>query len=124
MQNTIRRSYVAVDITLTNANQNYNILDLVNIILAAESPSPGVAVAPGACRELSLQSTAGNTANVLIGDAYLSSTRKGYALTFGATGTVGAQRIYRAENNSVDVGNLYARSGTSGQILSVEIVSF
>lgn len=114
----INRAYVAVNITLTSANTNYNVLDLVNVVLAAE-PLPSSA--PGACRELSLQNAPANTASILIGDALLSASRFGYALAFGAAGVPGAQRIYRADHRAISIGDLYARSGTAGQVLSVEI---
>jgi len=112
-----RRSYIAVTVTLTSANTNYNLLALVNAIL---TPT----LSPGACRELSLQNTNGNTASVLVGDAELSSTRIGYELTAGSS-TVGMSRTYRCSgSNSVSIADIYVRSASAGQKLNVEICSY
>ncbi|MGI0016171.1 MAG: hypothetical protein ACREBU_22350, partial [Nitrososphaera sp.] len=77
----IRRPYVAVTVTLTDAGTNYHLLDLIKTVVEAEPKYAGSS-APDACRELSIQADfANNSTNpVLIGDALLSATRYGYAL--------------------------------------------
>lgn len=120
-----RRAYVAVTITLTSANTNYNVLTLVNAVIAAEAnmPTPPM-VAPDACREMILQSFPGidssgaNTNDILVGDGLLSTTRIGYILQ-----AVGADRTYSSTIQNVDVGSIYVRSAGAGQKLNVEIVS-
>lgn len=120
-----RRAFVAVTVTLTTANTNYRLLDLVNAVIAAEANmSTPPMTAPDACRELSLQSFPGidsvgaNTNDILVGDGLLSTTRMGYNLQ-----AVGGSRTYRSNIQNVDVGNLYVQSAGSGQKLNVEIVS-
>ena len=113
-----RRPYVAVTITLTSANTNYEILTLVNAVLAlATAPSE----APGACRVVNIQAhpgidgSGGNTNDVLIGDAELATTRIGYVLNPGGS------RAYESTSQNALVGGIYARSAGAGQKLNVEI---
>lgn len=116
-----RRNYVAVTVTLTNANQNYNLLTLVNAILAAESGTDTNIQCPGAARNVQIQSNPGidsvgaNTADILVGDAKLSTTRIGTILSPGGF------LSDRSPINNVDFGEIYARSATSGQKLNITI---
>jgi len=118
-----RRGYVAVTITLTSADTNYELLTLVNAILAAETGTSDQVQAPGACRELNIQAdggidgAAGNTADVLIGDGFLSTTRYGYLLHPGES------RNYRGEPGQVIVSGISLRSHTDGQTVHVEIAA-
>lgn len=108
---------MAVLVNLASANTNYNLLALVNAILATTAECPGMA------REVNIQANpgidgaAGNTKSVLIGDAELSATRFGYLLNAGDA------RLYRGTLNNVDVGSIYVRSSGTNQKLAVEIVT-
>ncbi len=112
---THKRSYVALTVTLTDANANYNLLALINAIVEAETKYAG-ANCPGMCRELNIQSDVNNTAQVIVGDGLLSATRVGYFLA------IGGARAYRSEINNVDLGSLYVRSTAAAQKLNVEVV--
>lgn len=112
-----RRSYVAVQVTLTSADTNYEILALVNAILGT------VAEAPGGARDFVIQAHPGidgagtNTSDVLIGDGELSATRFGTVLIPGASETF----VSTLEN--VQVGGVYARSAGAGQKLNIKIIA-
>ena len=116
-----RRNYVAVTVTLTSANTNYRLLDLVNAILAAESNTDTNIQCPGAARNVQVQShpgidsSGGNTADVLFGDAKLSTTRIGTVLSPGGF------LSDRSPINNVDFGEIYARSATAAQKLNITI---
>jgi hypothetical protein len=111
------RDYVAVQVTLTAANTNYNLQTLVNAALAGAA-----AVAPGACREFNLQAhpgidgSGGNTNDILIGDADLSTTYLGYILQPGAS------RTYRSDFGNAQNSVIYVRSAGTGQKLNVELM--
>lgn len=115
-----RRSYVAVQVTLTLADTPYRLLDLVNIVLAAETgmATPPM-VCPDACSQLCIQGDAANHATnlLLIGDALVSTTRFGYSLLKTE------KRVYEAPRNAVQFGSLYAFSHQAGQILTVEVMT-
>lgn len=100
-------NYVAVQITLTSANQNYNVLVEVQKV---------VANCPATARELAIQSASGNTGIVLIGDAALSATRFGVELV-----AAGDARVYGSVHQNVQVGTKWVRSATAGQKVNVEI---
>lgn len=106
-----RRSYVALTITLTTAAQN--ILDVINTALALQSGAP---VCPGAGREINLQADPANAATIFIGDAALTTTNYGYGLVAGSS------RLYRSDLNNVQLGGIYALSGTTAQVLHVEVM--
>ena len=120
-----RRGYIAVTINLATANTAYNILTLINAVLATE-PSAGGVQASGAAREFNIQSlpttsfsgaAAGNTGNIAIGDSLISGTRMGYVLGPAQS------RVYRSNINNVDVGSLYAMGDAANQKLLVELVN-
>lgn len=117
-----RRPYVAVLVTLASANTVYNLLDLVNTILAAETQGDNTVRAPGMVRSISLQAfngvdgSGGNTKDVLIGDALLATTRMGYVLTIGQGST------YSSTWPNADFGSLYAMSAGTAQKICVELV--
>ncbi len=117
----IRRGFVAVQVTLTSPNTNYNLLDLINAVIAAETKWDGVATCPGSCRELTLQShpgidtVGGNTKDILLGDGLLSTTRFGYVL---ATGDAYSDR---SPMGNVDLGSIYVRSAGTAQKLNVQV---
>jgi hypothetical protein len=98
--------YIAVQVTLTLANTNYNILELVQAL----EPT-----CPAACRELQIQAATGNADVVLLGDAKLSATRMGFELARLES------RTWRSNHSNVILGGKYARSVTAGQNLNVEI---
>lgn len=118
-----RRSFVAVQVTLTSANTNYNLLALVNAIIAAETGSPST-VAVGMGRSLILQSNPGidgagaNTNDVLVGDGLLSTTRYGYVLA-----AVGGVFQDQSPINNVNLADIYVRSAGAGQKVNVQIVA-
>lgn len=111
-----RRAYVAVQVTLTaGANR---LLDLVNVVLAAETgmATPPM-VCPDACSQLSIQSDQASAGSdvVLIGDALVSSSRYGYSLAGKE------KREYRAPLNTIQFGSLYA-SG-NGFKVNIEVMT-
>lgn len=118
---TVTRNFVGVLITLTTADTNYNLLELVNAILAAESGTASASVAPGAARNVQIQSYPGidsvgaNTSDVLIGDGKLSATRMGAILSPGGF------LSDRSPINNVTLGEYYARSAGSAQKLLVMV---
>jgi len=113
-----RRPYVALTLDLAT-DTTQNLLALINAALGDN------AECPGAAREVDIQSTAGNTASIYIGDASVSPTNYGYELAAGSGGGVGASRTYRAGGaNMVAVGELYVRvNNVASQKLSVEIMA-
>lgn len=111
-----RRSYVAVQVTLTTGANN--LLALINAVLAAETgmATPPM-VCPDACSQLSIQSDQASDGSdvVLIGDALVSSGRYGYSLAGKE------KREYRADLNSIQLGSIYA-SG-NGFKVNVEVMT-
>lgn len=111
-----RRPYVAVQVTLTSANTNYHLYDLVATALAGASATPA-----GAGREINIQShpgidgVGGNTNDILIGDGNLSTTYLGYVLQPGGS------RTYRSDLGNVLFQGIYARSAGAGQKLNIEV---
>lgn len=117
-----RRSHVAVEVTLTSADTAYNLLDLVNAVIAAEAKWDGAMVCPGNCARLVLQADPANadtTGGVLIGDSLISATRYGYDLLKTAQ-----PMVYTAPINAIQFGALYGFSHTAGQKLSIEVMTF
>lgn len=97
---------ISAQITLTNADTNYNIRTLVVAIIGAGTRIRGT--------EISLQAPSTNVADVLVGDSSLSGTRYGKSLSIGAGYT------YRFDK-ALSLGNLYVRSASAGQKLNVEV---
>jgi hypothetical protein len=118
---TPRRSYVAVTVTLATANTNYNLLTLVNAILAAETQGDNTVRVSGAQREFNIQANPGidsvgaNNKDVILGDSLLSATRVGYVLVPGAS------RLYRSNVQNADFGSIYAQSAGTNQKLNIEL---
>lgn len=116
-----RRNYVGVTVTLTLANTNYNLLELINAILAAETGTDANVQSPGSARNVQIQSYPGidgvgtNTADILLGDAKLSTTRMGSVINPGGF------LSDRSPINNVDLGEIYARSATAGQKLNITV---
>lgn len=97
-------------ITLTTANTNYGLADLLAAIDAD---------VPAETRELVLQSDAGNgAAKVLIGDVNLSGTRYGVKLSTGDS------RTYVQRRQSVDIRDIYLRTDTNASKVNVEMADF
>ena len=117
----IRRNYVAVTVTLTLADTNYNLLALVNAVLAAETGTDVNVQCPGAARNVQIQSHPGidsvgaNTADIIFGDAKLSTTRVGTVVSPGGF------LSDRSPINNVNLGEIYAQSHTAGQKLNITI---
>lgn len=106
----VRKSYVAQTVTLTNANQAYNIFALVQAQIAPQ-------ICPGMCREFNIQSEETNTDEIWIGDNAVGVSNKGYRLQ-----SPGTSRTYRsADTNNVQVASKFAFSQTAGQKINVEI---
>src|SRR6266567_4231741 len=116
------RNYVGVTVTLAAANTNYNLLALVNAILAAETGTDNTSQCSGMARSVNLQAYPGiegtgiNTNDILVGDAFLSTTRIGYILNPG-----GAFHDSTHMNN-VNVGDIYVRSAGTSQKINVTVV--
>lgn len=113
-----RRALVSITVTLTTANTNYSIYELIEAAALAESVPYEI---PSACRELSIQShpgidgTGANTKDILMGDSELSTTRIGYVLN------VGGSRTLRSTIGNVNLAGTYARSSGAGQKLNLDI---
>lgn len=101
-------SYVGVTVTITLANQNYNLLTLLQAIEANCPPT---------ARELVIQSHSDNASTVLVGDGSLSGTRCGYELALGQS------RTYRSSIQHVLLGSIFVRSAGAGQKLNVEVMA-
>ena len=120
----MRLNYVGLTVTLAAANTNYNLLALINAILAAESGRDATAQCPGMCRSLLLQSnpvidgTGVNTNDVLVGDGLLSTTRVGYVLA-----KAGGSFTDRSNTNNVNVGDIYVQSAGTNQKINVTVVA-
>ncbi len=115
-----RRGYVGVQVTLASAAVVYNLLTLVNAVIAAETLWDGSAVCPAAVRELKLQAPSGNTGTIYLGDALLVA---------GGTGrqsgeiVKAAMRCYgTGDHSNVDLGQIYVTPATGGDKLNVEIM--
>lgn len=102
------KSYVAVTVTLTAQDTNYNLLTLVQAI-EENAPATG--------RELNLQSLAGNAESSLIriGDASMGAARWGVELAPGES------RLYRSESISASLASKFVRGSAAGLKLNVEI---
>lgn len=113
-----RRASWSGTVTLTSANTNYNVRDLINAAIGTT-----VAEIPEAYRELNLQShpgidsVGGNTSDILVGDSQLSTTKIGYVLQPGQS------RLYRSDKQNGLFGDVYVRSAGSSQKLNVDFVS-
>lgn len=91
----------AIQVTLTNANQNYNLLTLVRAV-------DSTFVDQG---RMTIQADPGNTDAVLLGDSSLSTTRYGMSLS-------GGEPVFYEKGSLL---NRYARSATAGQKLNIEV---
>lgn len=115
-----RRSLWAGTVTLTLANTNYHIIDLINALASLTSVSASV---PGSARELLIVAFPGvdgvgaNTKDVLIGDAALSAANFGFALSPAASVP------FRSSIENVQVAGLYARSSSAGQKLCITVTA-
>lgn len=111
-----RRSYWLGTVTLTLANTNYSLVDLINAALASAN-----ALVPGMVRELQLQASKGidgsgqNTNDILVGDGNLSTANFGASLNPGGTLT------YRSNTTNTFLAGLYVRSAGAGQKLNVAL---
>lgn len=117
---SIRRGQFVGLLTLTLANTNYNICDLIDAVIQAEGTGPASATQtitrtariwtvlahPG------IDGVGANTNDILFGDALVSPTRC-LVLPKGASQT--SQSVV----NNVDLGSFYVRSAGVGQKISV-----
>lgn len=110
-----RRNYVALTVTIPQ-NTISRLIDLINTALGANTECPG------ACRELNIQSAAGNASSIFVGSTDVSAVNNGYELVSGAAGAVGASRLYRATVSAVSLSELYLFSAGVNQKLSVEVM--
>lgn len=116
---TSRRSLWAGTVTLTSANTNYHIIDLINALTSLSSVGAQV---PGATREFILlafpgvDGTGANTNDILIGDANVSATNFGVALP------AGANVIFRSTYDNAQVAGLYVRSAGASQKLCITVM--
>lgn len=115
-----RRSYVGVQVTLTSNAVVYNLLTLVDAVIAAESKWDGQTTCPGAARELVLQAPIGNTGTVYLGDALMVAAGAGRQ-----SGEIvkGASRHYgTGDTKGVDLAQIYVTPATNGDKLNVEVL--
>lgn len=121
--NTVLRGFIGVTVTLAVANTKYNLLTLINAVLAAETQGDNTARCLGMCRSVVIQSNPGidssgaNTNDVLVGDGLLSATRVGYVLGLGGIFTD------RSPINNVNIGDIYVQSAGTAQKLNVNVVA-
>lgn len=107
---TYVRNLRGYQVTLTLANTNYGLADLLAAIDAN---------VPAETTELLVQSDESNgIAKIMIGDVNLSGTRFGYKLATGDSRTY----VYRVRG--VDVRDFYFRSDTAGSKLNIEMADF
>jgi len=118
----MRRNYVGVTVTLATANTKYSLLALINAILAAETGRDNTSQCPAMCRSLVLQayagidSSGGNSNDILVGDGLLSTTRIGFILS-SAGGVFNDQCTI----DNVNVGDVYVQSAGTNQKLNVMV---
>lgn len=118
---SIRRSLFLGTVTLTSANTNYHLIDLVNTLLAVQTGNTNT-IAPGSVREFLLQAfpgvdgTGGNTNDILVGDAALSTTNFGFSLPTGSSVP------FRSSSNNAQLAGLYVRSAAASQKLCVTLM--
>ena len=118
---TLKQHYVGIQVTLAASATAYNILTLINTALAALTP---VQEAPGACRELTIQSHDGvdgsgaNTKDILVGDSAVTNSG---TPRFAFVLHVGGNRTWRSSINNVDLSSIWVMSSGTSQKLNVEI---
>ncbi len=116
-----RRAYVGVVLTLADHTKIYNLLDLINTVIAAESKYDGQTQCSGTARELYIQPLPGNTGTIFIGDALLAAGGGGRAS--GELAKTAAPRHYgTGDTKSVDVGQMYVTPATDNDKLYVEVL--
>jgi hypothetical protein len=101
-------TYVAGIITLTNANQAYNIYQLIVAQLDANCPQ--------AARQFNLYAAHANTAQILVGSGALTSANYAYVLN------ADDMREYESDYQNIIMGKLFALSGSAGMKLGVEVM--
>lgn len=117
---TTNRSYVGVQVTMADHTKTYNLLALVNAVIAAESGQAGGSVCPSHCRELKLQGPTANTGTIYVGDGLLVAAGAGRQSGEIAKGT---SRTYgTGDLNNVDLGHLYVSPATDNDKLNVEVL--
>lgn len=102
-------NYVAGTVTLTNASQAYNILQLIKAQVDANCP--------GAARAFNLYAAHANGALVYIGGPTVSSTNYAYVLN------ADDMRGYDSTYQNVIVGNIFAFSTSPSMKLGVEVMA-
>lgn len=113
-----RRAFWAGIVTLTSANTNYNLRELVNAELSASG-----AEVPDSFREILITANPGvdgagqNTNDVLLGDSSLSASVYGWVLS------VGSSTPFRSTIGNVQFSPIYARSGASGQKVCIVLMA-
>ena len=116
-----RRNFVAVTVTLAVANTVYSLWDLINAIIQAESAGDVTTQASGVVRTLTLQAhpgvdgVGGNSKDVLVGDALVSTSRIGFVLSTGQSYSD------RASIQNVNVQGIYLLSAGTNQKVNVFI---
>lgn len=98
--------YIGAQLTLTTANTNYRLKDLIDAIETMPQ---------GNASEVIVQADSG-TGTVLVGDSEMSATRYGYLLNPGDS------RTYRLSNR-IQTGDIYLRSPTAGKKVNVEVIA-
>lgn len=117
---TTNRSYVGVQVTLASHLATYNLLALVNAVIAAESGQASGSVCPAHCRELKLQAPTGNAGIVYVGDGLLVAAGAGRQA--GEIVKTNMRTYGTGDLASVDLGHIYVTPATDGDKLNVEVL--
>ena len=106
---TPRKPYVATTVTLTNANQAYNLAELV----VANRPA-----APRSAREVNVQIAYNLSGKVAFGDENVSLTDYGFVLSKND----GLSRRWASDQANTPWGFVFVMTDTAGATVSVEIM--
>ena len=102
-------NYVAGTVTLTNASQVYNLLNLIHAQVDANCP--------GAARSLNIYAAHANSAQVFVGSGNVSGTNYGYVLNSDD------MRGYDSTYQNVLVGDISVFSLAPGMQLGIEVMA-
>lgn len=118
---TVLRQSIGLTVTLTSANTNYNLYDLVKAVIQAEGGAAANVIPPGTVRQITVQAYPGitsvgaNTVDVLMGDALVSATRIGAILAPGANWSD------HSDVNNCDWMWIYVRAAAVSQKINVTL---
>lgn len=119
---TTSRNYVGVQVTLTSNAVVYNLLDLINAVIAAETKYDGSAVCPAAARAVSIQNDPTSGGSVYIGDALLVAGASQPGRCAYVLGIGGSRQYGTGDNRNVDLGQLYVSPLVDDSVLNIEVL--